>query len=1013
MYSVRFIMSGKLFTGIFLFMAGLIFIVGCSSIGNPTVPRDPSDVVINPVDTFPVGVADFDANGNPSSGYGFLGMFEVNINADTLSGEITPVRTTSTTEGLEVVDITNFMQRTPCQDCVKLVGVVLDADGNLVARIGVKHPFPAGNITKPVTGKNRADIHVFNVEGTIIGGPGTSKNFPGLNIMCPSVSLLNADGYSGYLDDKLDVIYPTQADIHPYILHFDDYSQGNFDPANPMGFTSVTDPGPIGKLVMAMGCDYDVKDYVFDLSGGNLDFMLAIGCSYGVTVTSFTQRFFPEYRVPQHNKKAASEVHVDVANDILSGDPGSSTAVTIEVVDISDGVDVGSDRDQMAYDSSVDVIWLEVPGVLTTKINVPLTNIGGNGHSPADALKYEVTVANETSAPAGIYPGAVKVIDSYPTGSNTTFPLTGNDGLRRLNPGETTTDGLFIIPEFATYQMFEIVVIDIITDLPIADLQRDPINILVGETVDFNATASYDPDGTVDLYEFDYDWDGVEMNFVADASNTTGFVTSSAYLTEGIITAGLRVTDNLGAKGYDSTLVGVNVFVNDPPVAVLRPSPAIVWQGNPVNFNGTNSTDSDGTIDLYEFDFIWDGVEANFTPDVSNTTGTALSPSWDILGTFHAGLRVTDNLAAVDYDMVTVQVNEYTGECPDPTFAGYAYSENFTFEDYYSLSDTDWSSMAGAIIDADILSDGRGVCIYSYDGDSIGGEMRLFDVYGDLGFTAVETGYPGEQGVSIDVDSTDIVVFVTCTGYFSAENAPDEWTMSAKLAATNDFFTVVDPAVGSSSEVVVDVGAKIQAIDIDGYDNVWVLDEDNVMHWFVKSTGYTEDISRQFNLDSVTGGGFSGLVFDFVIDFHNECFYVLTNNSPKCDLWRFECDGTYSSTISGNANPLVGVLNSDTQGIADIGIDNLDDSGSSLSGDQDSQIVVVGGYYDEIDVGWVSMVSRVDSDLDQLLTVADTGISDGLGVVMFNQRDNILTGIERGRWAGTWTEIWDTPAGWM
>jgi hypothetical protein len=1006
-------MSGRLFTGIFLFILGLIFIMGCSSIGNPTAPQDPSGVMIKPVDTFPVGVADFDANGNPSSGYGVLGMFEVNIDAETLSGEITPVRTTATTEGLEVVDITNFMQIAPCQNCVKLAGVALNADGNLVARIGVKHPFPAGDITKPSTGKNRADLHIFNVEGTIIGGPGVSKNFPGLNMQCPSVSLLNADGYSSYLDDKLDVIYPTPADIHPYKLHFDDYSQGNFNAGNTMGFENVTDPGPSGNLVMAMGCDYDVQDYVFDLKGGNLNFMLAVGCSYGVTVESFTMRFYPEYRVPQHNKKAASEVHVAVANDLTSADPGSNTKVTIEVVDISDGVAVGTARGEMAYASSVNFVWIEVPGVLTTKTSVPLTNIGGDGHTPATALKYEITVANETSAPAGIYPGVVKVIDSYPTGSNTTFPLTGNDGLRRLNPrlGEETQDGLFVIPEFATYQMFEIVVKDIMTDPPVADLQRNPVNINVGETVDFDATASHDPDGTVDLYEFDYTWDGIEANFVADASNTTGLVTSSAYMTEGEITAGLRVTDNLGAKDYDSVLIGVNVFINDLPVAVLRPNPAMVWQGNPVNFNGTNSTDTDGTIDLYEFDFIWDGVEANFTPDVSNTTGTALSPVWDTLGTFHAGLRVTDDYAAVDYDMVTVQVNEHTGDCPDPTFAGYTYTDNFTYEAYYSLDETNWLTTAGAIIDADILSDGRGVCIYS-DEAGFAGEMRLFDVYGTLSFSAVEANYPGKQGVSIDVDSTDMVVFVTCTGYFPAVDPPDEWIMSEKLAATNDFFTVVDPAEGSSSEVVVDVGVKIQAIDIDGYDNVWVLDQDNVMHCFVKSTGYTENTSKQFNLESTTGGAFSGNVFDFVIDFHNECFYVLTDGSAKCDLWRFECDGTYSSTINGNANPVEGVLALDTQGVADIGIDNLDDSGNILMGDQDSQIVVVGGYYE---FSWESTISRVDGDLDQLVTdlAGDVGMGDGLGVVLFNQRGNVLVGIERGMWADSWSEVWPVPTGWM
>ena len=32
-----------------------------------------------------------------------------------------------------------------------------------------------------------------------------------------------------------------------------------------MGFESVTNPPPSGNLVMAMGCDYDVQDYKFNM----------------------------------------------------------------------------------------------------------------------------------------------------------------------------------------------------------------------------------------------------------------------------------------------------------------------------------------------------------------------------------------------------------------------------------------------------------------------------------------------------------------------------------------------------------------------------------------------------------------------------------------------------------------------------------------------------------------------------------------------------------------------------
>jgi len=283
-----------LFTSVALIL--LLSVLGCSNANNPITSVD-APTGRPAYDYLPVGVTDCFTDGSISSGMGTLGLFQMHLDPSNINGELTSLRRSSLTDVLEVVDITNFLQLAPCTDCVKIKSVAIDTDGHLVVSIGIKHPFDAGDPLKPITGRNRADLHVFNVEGIVVSDAlGTS--FPALGETASDLKLLSADGYTSYLDDSLDEIFSTDATIHPYVLHFDDYSVGNFDAGNPMGFATVTDPPPSGKLVMAMGCDYNYQDYVFDLDSP-VDLIFAVGCTYGVSAASKTDRFNPEYRIPQ------------------------------------------------------------------------------------------------------------------------------------------------------------------------------------------------------------------------------------------------------------------------------------------------------------------------------------------------------------------------------------------------------------------------------------------------------------------------------------------------------------------------------------------------------------------------------------------------------------------------------------------------------------------------------------------------------------------------------------------
>jgi outer membrane protein assembly factor BamB len=464
-----------------LILAFVIF-TGCSS-GDFPIQSESITNSNQKLPTLPVGVSEFAPDGSAISGMGTLGLFNLHIDPAKTIAELTSIRDGALTDTLEVVDITNFLLLAPCTECVKIKSISLDADGKITLQIGIRHPFPAGDPLKPITGRNRADLHVFNIEGIVVSNSAPLA-FPSTGESIAAFHLLNADGYTGYLDSVLDEIYTTESTLHPYILHFRDYSQGNFNPLNPMGFEYVTDPPPSGNLVMAMGCDYDYQNYTFDIQEP-MDFIFAVGCTYAVSAASKSMRFTPEYRIPQHNKKAASEVQIDIlSNDLAEGDISSEAELQISIVDVSHNVPVGDALNQMKADSSVGSISIDIPGVTLTPVTVNGGSaVSGTGHDPSDPLIYEILVANAAGGVEGSYPGLIKVTDTYPSAQNASPLLNGQDGIKRVDPLFNPLTGLFNIDEFATYQLFEI---------SVAQSCQPPIPTSINPNTFVNYVGTYD-----------------------------------------------------------------------------------------------------------------------------------------------------------------------------------------------------------------------------------------------------------------------------------------------------------------------------------------------------------------------------------------------------------------------------------------------------------------------------------------------------------------------------------------
>ncbi|MBE0513158.1 PKD domain-containing protein [Candidatus Bathyarchaeota archaeon] len=89
---------------------------------------------------------------------------------------------------------------------------------------------------------------------------------------------------------------------------------------------------------------------------------------------------------------------------------------------------------------------------------------------------------------------------------------------------------------------------------PIATFTYSPQNPIVGESITFNATASYDPDGTIVKYAWDF----------GDETTGEGVTTAHTYTSPRNYTVTLTVKDDEGLRHKTETIITVSLNVTSP-----------------------------------------------------------------------------------------------------------------------------------------------------------------------------------------------------------------------------------------------------------------------------------------------------------------------------------------------------------------------------------------------------------------------------------------------------------------
>lgn len=157
-------------------------------------------------------------------------------------------------------------------------------------------------------------------------------------------------------------------------------------------------------------------------------------------------------------------------------------------------------------------------------------------------------------------------------------------------------------------------------------------------TLYFDGSGSTDTDGTIVSYEWTF------PGSVKSFEQSPSFTFSST----GVQTVTLKVTDNSGAIDEDQILITIDApVVNLPPSAVIIADKTVGNSPLTVNFNGSSSTDSDGSIVSYEWTFA--GIGKSYQ--------SAASYTFSEPGIYSAVLKVTDNDGATNQASILITVN--------------------------------------------------------------------------------------------------------------------------------------------------------------------------------------------------------------------------------------------------------------------------------------------------------------------------------------------------------------------
>jgi len=253
---------------------------------------------------------------------------------------------------------------------------------------------------------------------------------------------------------------------------------------------------------------------------------------------------------------------------------------------------------------------------------------------------------------------------------------------------------------------------------PTADFTFTPSSPRPGDTVTFDASPSSDPDGTVVRWQW---W------FEDNGGTATGEMVTHPFPNQGSWDVWLTVTDDDNAAHSVMRTVTVapgGPAPNQPPVASFTSNPANPTTNDVITFDGSASSDPDGSIVSYAWTF----------GDGTTGSGRISTKAYFQSGSYTVRLSVTDNGSATGSIARGITVGSPAPPNSPPTAA-------FTF--------TPQSPLEGqsVVFDGRSSGDDKGISQYRWDfgnGDTAQGANPTYAY-----------AVPGSFNVTLTVTDTD------------------------------------------------------------------------------------------------------------------------------------------------------------------------------------------------------------------------------------------------------------------
>ena len=171
---------------------------------------------------------------------------------------------------------------------------------------------------------------------------------------------------------------------------------------------------------------------------------------------------------------------------------------------------------------------------------------------------------------------------------------------------------------------------------PTASFTANPTSGVSPLEVTFNASSSTDSDGSIVSYTWDF----------KDGDTGSGQSVNHTFNSIGSYNVSLTVTDDDGANNLSTKNINVTETSNQSPTASFTANPTSGVSPLEVTFNASSSTDSDGSIVSYTWDF----------KDGDTGSGQSVNHTFNSIGSYNVSLTVTDDDGVTDSYTKTIEV---------------------------------------------------------------------------------------------------------------------------------------------------------------------------------------------------------------------------------------------------------------------------------------------------------------------------------------------------------------------